>query len=285
MLRPSLYVSIAGGGPAITYLAGAAAAVDARSRVKGWSGASAGSIVAACKAFGVSDETIRDLITSVLSSGKALSFGAGNIPRGGLFDINIVGDLVDLHLGKNAKMGDATTSLVVCVTDLDRAAPLYLSKRSHPKVLVREAVIASSSFLCGVVPAAQIPSLGTELSPDVRLFGDGGLTDNTVDGVWDGKHDERVSLRLAGSSDHPRLRPGDVAGILAAIPRALMWAASEHKSIRRGGLDIDVFGANDWVFQKSPGRCHKEWAQGYDSAAKHTEWFSATAQLGEHLDD
>lgn len=266
MIRPDVYVSIAGGGPAITYLAGGSAAIDARARVKGWAGASAGSIVAACKAFGVGDGVIREIITSVLASGKALDFGVANIPRGGLFDLDVIGDLLDQHIGKGARMGDATTALVVGVTDLDHGAPMYMSKQRTPNVIVREAVIASSSFMCGVVPASAIPSLGTDLSPDARLFGDGGLTDNTVDAVWDHRPEHRVSLSLSPRDSGVRIRPGDIPGILAAIPRALMWAAGQRRSMRHG-LDVDIDGVNDWAFCKSPARCHTEWETGYDATA------------------
>ena len=277
VIRPDVYCSIAGGGPAITYLAGGAAAVDARSRVLGWAGASAGSIVAACKAFGVGDEVIREIITSVLASGKALDFGVENIPRGGLFDLDIIGDLLDLHIGRGAKLGDATTALVVGVTDLDKGCPLMLTKQRHPKVLVREAVIASSSFMCSVVPAAQIPSMALgEHTPGIKLYGDGGLSHNTVDDVWDHKPEPRVSLALAPQDAGTRLRPGDIPGILAAIPRALLWAAGQRRSMRHG-LDVDIDGANDWAFTKSPARCATEWAQGYDSAARHSPWFLGVA--------
>jgi predicted acylesterase/phospholipase RssA len=277
MLRPDVYVAISGGGPAITYLAGAAAAVDARARVLGWSGASAGSIVAACKAFGVGDETIRDMLIEVLGSGQALTPGLENLPRGGLFSLDVVGALLDLHIGAGATLGDATTALVISVTDLDRACVRYLSKARDPAVLVREAVVASSSFLCGVVPAAEIPSLGSTLSPDIRLWGDGGLTDNTVDGVWDAKQEPRVSIALDAPDAGVRLRPGDVAGILAAIPRALLWAPSQRKSHRRDGLDVDIPAANDWAFSKSPARVALEWAQGYDSASRNAPWFLGAA--------
>jgi NTE family protein len=277
MLRPDVYGSISGGGPAITYLAGAAAAVDARARVLGWSGASAGSIVAVCKAFGVPDEVIRDMLVEVLGSGEALAMGASNLPRAGLFSLDVIGTLLDKHIGKGARMRDATTALVISVTDLDRAQVRYLSKARDPDVLVREAVIASCSFMCGIVPAATIPSLGTELSPDVRLFGDGGLTDNTVDGVWDGKREPRVSICLDAPDTGTRLRPGDVPGILAAIPRALLWAPSQRKSHRRDGLDVDIQAANDWAFRKSPARVALEWAQGYDAVGRHAPWFLGAA--------
>jgi hypothetical protein len=272
-----VYASVSGGGPAITYLAGAASAVSRYARVRGWAGASAGSVVAACMSFGVSDETMIRVLVDVLSTGRALNPGVGNIPRGGIFDLDTVGEVVDGVLGKGAKLGDAHTALIVCVTDLDQARPIYLSKAGSPRVLVREALIASSSFMCGVTPAATIPSLGSELSPDIRLFGDGGLTDNTVDGAWDGMLAPRVALRLAqqtgDTQPEQRIRAGDVPKILAAIPRALLWGASAWKSRRTDGLDVDVDGANDWAFKKSETRILGEWANGYDSTSDTlVEW-------------
>ena len=271
----NVYASVSGGGPAITYLAGGAAATASRCRVLGWSGASAGAIVAACKAFAVPDETVTRLLVEVLSTGEALTPGIGNLPRAGIFDLRVIGDLVDTVIGKGALLGDATSGLVVAVSDLDRKRPVYLSKASTPKVLVREAVLASSSFMCGVTPAAVIGSLGTELSPDIRLWGDGGLTDNTVDGVWDGKPEPRVALRLArhdGDTDpDDRLRPGDVPGILAALPACLMWGASSWKSRRMDGCDVEVDGVNDWAFKKDETRVLAEWADGYDSTARQVD--------------
>ena len=272
----NIYASISGGGPAITYLAGGAAATASRCRVLGWSGASAGAIVAACKAFAVPDETITRLLVEVLSTGEALTPGIGNLPRAGIFDLRVIGDLVDTVIGKGAKLGDATSGLVVCVSDLDCKRPVYLSKASTPRVLVREAVIASSSFMCGVTPAAEIPSLSLGLyTPGVKLWGDGGLTDNTVDGVWDHKPEPRVALRLArhdGDTDpDDRLRPGDVPGILAALPQCLMWGASSWKSRRMDGCDVEVDGVNDWAFKKDETRVLREWADGYDSTARQID--------------
>ena len=272
-----VYASVSGGGPAITYLAGAASSLSARCKVLGWSGASAGSLVAACKAFGIADEAVVRILVEVLSTGKVLNPGLGNIPRAGIFDLEMIGAVVDANIGKSARLGDAHVPLVVCVTDLDKKQPRYLGKHATPRVLVREALIASSSFMCGITPAATIPSLGTDLSPDVRLWGDGGLTDNTVDGVWDAQRESRVALRLARHDvdTHPseRIRDGDVPKILAALPQCLLWGASTWKSRRMDGLDVDVDGANDWAFKKSETRILGEWADGYDSAASTiTSW-------------
>ena len=287
-----VYASISGGGPAITYLAGGAAALDARARVRGWAGASAGAIVAACKAFAVPDLVIQEMLVEVLASGQVLALSPASIPRGGLFELGLIAELLDRHIGAGATLADARVPLVVVVTDLDRGCPIYLTSRAHPGVLVREAVVASSSFLCGIVPAAKIPSLGTALSPDVRLFGDGGLTDNTADAVWDGKAEPRVALRLT-RTDTPaqpsqRLRPGDIGGILGALPRALLWPSSTWKSRRTDGCDVEVDGENDWRFCKSAVDSIAEWAQGYDSVAVQVDAWrvlvenQAAKRLGGH---
>jgi predicted acylesterase/phospholipase RssA len=285
-MRPDVYGCVSGGGPAITYLAGAADALDARCRVLGWSGASAGAIVATCKAFGVPSETVLTLLVDILESGQALTPGAGNLPRGGVFSLDVIGDAIDRVIGKGAKLGDATTGLVVCVTHLDRARPVYFSKASTPRVLVRDVDIASASFMCGITPAAEIPSNMLGLyTPDPTLWGDGGLTNNTVDNVWDHKREPRVGLRLAqheGDTDpDQRLRPGDVAGILAALPRALMWGASSWKSRRMDGADVEVDGVNDWSFRKDSARVHREWGEGYDSTARQVDAWLARRRVAD----
>jgi hypothetical protein len=98
-----------------------------------------------------------------------------------------------------------------------------------------------------------------------------------VDGVWDAKKEPRVSIALDAPDTGTRLRPGDVPGILAAIPRARLWAPSQRKSHRRDGLDVDVQAANDWAFKKSPARVALEWAQGYDAVGRHAPWFLGAA--------
>lgn len=261
----NVYASISGGGPGITYLAGAAAALDAMAKVKGWSGASAGAMLAAAKAFRVPDEDILAVLVSALN-GSLIKPDITSVARGGVLDWERVGEYVDKMIGKGARMRDATVDLVICVTDLDRRRPMYLSKRDHPDVKVREAVMASSAFMAMVTPACRIPSLGSALSPDVRLFVDGGWTDNTVDSVWDGKDHPRVLLRLPPSDDVRRVRVGDITGIHGAVLQSALWAASLPKSRRSDGVVVDVDGSNDWDFTKVPDVIDTEWGRGYDSA-------------------
>lgn len=269
MPKPPVYGCISGGGPGITYLAGAAAALDARCRVVGWSGASAGALVAAAKAFGVEDALILATISQALAGGHLLRVDPLAMARGGVLDWEVLGRLVDKVIGPNKRMKDAKVPLVVAVTDLDRRRPYYIDRFTHPDVKVREAVMASSAFMAGVTPACHIPSLGTALSPDVRLFADGGYTDNTVDGVWDVMEAPRVLLRLAPNAEVQRVRPGDVAGIHGAVLASALYAASQPKSRRADGLVVDVEGGNDWDMRKAILQTEQEWQRGYDSTSGH----------------
>jgi hypothetical protein len=154
------------------------------------------------------------------------------------------------------------------VTDLDTGTPWYLTSKQAPKVSVAEAVLASSSFMSGITPARAIPSLGTSLSPDVRLWGDGGLCDNTADHVWDSKPQRRALIRCQPDHEVSRVRDGDVVGIAAAQVRAMLYAQGTIKSRRDDGLVVDV-PRGPWDFYKSPDRVVREWGAGYDAARAH----------------
>ena len=266
MKRPA-YGCISGGGPGITYLAGAAAALDVRCRVLGWSGASAGALVAAAKAFGVEDALIHAVIGQALAAGSLLKVNPLAVARGGVLDWEVLGHLVDRVIGRDRRMRDATLPLVICVTDLDRRRPLYIDRITNPDVKVREAVMASCAFMAGATPACHIHSLGTALSPDVRLFADGGYVDNTVDGVWDAMEAPRVLLRLEPDHEVRRVRPGDVAGIHGATLASALYATSQPKSRRSDGLVVDVRGRNDWDMRKHLLQTEEEWRVGYDSTS------------------
>jgi predicted acylesterase/phospholipase RssA len=266
-MKAPAFASISGGGPGITYLAGAAAALDVRHKVLGWAGVSAGALVAVGKAFHVDDAAIHAAIQHALTVGNLLRFDPSSVVRGGVVDWDVLGRYVDRLIGHGTRMGKARTHLVIGVTNLDQRRPLYLTREKNPDVKVREAVMASCAFMAGVTPACSIPSLGTVLSPDVRLFADGGYTDNTVDQVWDAQEAPRVLLRLAPSDDVRRVRPGDVAGIHGAVMQSALWASSQPKSKRVDGCVVDVDGGNSWDFRKDPLAIEAEWRKGYDSAS------------------
>ena len=274
MKRP-VYGCISGGGPGITFLAGAAAALDVRAKVLGWSGASAGALVAAAKAFDVEDSLIMAAISQALGNGHLLRIDPLAVARGGVLDWEVLGRMVDKVIGPGKRLADARLPLVICVTDLDKRRPMYLDRITNPEVKVREAVMVSCAFMAGVTPACAIPSLGTPLSPDVRLFADGGYVDNTVDGVFDAMEAPRVLLRLAPNADVQRIRSGDISGIHGAVLASALYAASQPKSRRTDGLVVDVEGANDWKMAKAVLQTEQEWQRGYDSTSGHVARWAA----------
>lgn len=235
-----------------------------------------GAIVAALKSFGFDDDDILDLFVRFLDGGL-LDVGVGGLLRGGILDWRAIGAAVDVVLGPKAKLGDALKPLVIGVTSLDEGRPWYLSKREHPQVLVREALTASASFMAGVTPAAIIPSLGTAMSPDVRLWADGGYTDNTVDHVWDSKTSPRVLLRLAGGG-RDRIYPGEAVGIAGAVVRAGLWAQSQPKSRRDDGIVVEVPSSGGWDFKKDRRAVTAEWTAGYDATKAQIAGFVGAAR-------
>lgn len=263
-----VYVSVAGGGPRGTYLAGTAAAVDKLLPVSGWSGASVGALIAALKAFGVSDASMLKAFQKFLDGRFVALGGPDSWARGGVLKWSAIDEACDEVLGHTAALGDARTALVVGVTDLDSGKPFYLSKDAHPKVLVKHALRASCAFMGGATPACAIPTLGSRMSPDIRLFADGGYTDNTVDHVFDHKIEPRVLLKLA-PNELKRVRFGDVAAIHGAVFNALFYAQGLPKSRRSDGLVIEVPAAGGWEFNKTADRVNEEYKTGYSSGMAH----------------
>lgn len=269
------YLCISGGGPAITYLAGGVSKAVSARRILGYAGTSAGAILATAFAFGIPQTQIKKSLRKMLD-GRMINASVDSFARGGVIDWEILGREIDDMLGPNARIGDSPLPLVICATDLDRRAPLYLSKQKHPRVRVREALLASSAFMCGVTPSARIQSLGTDLSPDIRLFADGGFTDNTCDHVFDGKQFPRLLVRLKPDDGVVRVRPGDVIGVHRAVILSMLHAPNLLKSRRNDGAIMNVNGHNDWSFKKDELQIDAEWSIGYNSEIIEAETWNTT---------
>lgn len=233
--RPAFFVSLPGGASHAPTIAGAAAALDAIGDVLGWSGASAGAAMAALKAFGFTDDVALGLCFDLLRDNRVLDW---ELPDGdgGLCAWEVVPKLCDTIFGSKARLGDAVVPLVIAVSDLTNGRAVYLSKRDHPHVLLREALRASTAFP-GVAPALSIPSL--DANPR-RRFTDGGEIDNTTDAVWDGQTHPRVSVRLGGNNDPIPIADGDYLALAGAHWRAMRVASNLLKSKRRDGFDVTV---------------------------------------------
>lgn len=250
---PEVYLCGGGAGSAIDAMAGAYAQSHKYINPKGYSGISASAILSSGYAFKQSDAKIYSAIKDILTSGKIITLSSDSWERGGILDWNVIGEIIDQLIGKGVKLGDSPKHLIIGVSDLDRGRPLYLSSENHPHVLLREALQASTAFMCGITPACQIPSLSTaKFSPDIRLFADGGWTDNTSDGVFDSKNVPRVLLRLRNDDAIERVRKGDLLGIAKGVLKCSLYATNQIKSKQPRGLVIDVDAVNNWNFKKTP---------------------------------
>jgi predicted acylesterase/phospholipase RssA len=255
------YGCFSGCGTAITGMLGAADEADNFIEFVGASGASGGAMVAAKKMFGVNSKKATDRICELLD-GNIIKFSVDALGRGGCLNWHVIGNVIDELFGVNCKLGDSPKPLVIAVTDLDWARQMYLSSTATPNVLLRDAIMASSAFMAFATPACKIPSLGTKLSPDIRLFSDGGYTDNTVDDVFDNLPCPRILFRLKDEDFPKRIRDGDVFGIHGAVFRSMLWSANKPKSKRHDGLIVPVNVKNDWDFTKTKKRIQSEYLSG-----------------------
>lgn len=263
--RPERRVSIPGAGPGITWEAGAAAALDSVFDVVGWAGTSAGALIATLKAFAVPDDVILHHLKNMLRDGKMIDI----VPDGrmGLLQWEAIPALCDKVLGPSAKMDDALTDLVVCVSDLDTGLPQYISKKKHPKVLLREVLPATASFAPGLItPICTIPSLGTEMSPDISGKGDGGWTDNCCSAVWDDCREPTIHVRFH-EADIKRVRDWQPIATASALMKCGLNAANANRSVRRHADGQTAWLSRDgsWNFQKPDSLVEKEYHEGYDA--------------------
>jgi predicted acylesterase/phospholipase RssA len=226
-------------------------------------GASAGAACEAVGAYGVPWAKARKAVTDALVNGDLLRFDLDVLGGGGLLDFGVYGELVDSIFGR-VTLGDATHDLSVCVTPLNGGGPLYLSTAHHPGVLLREALVASASFLGAVTGFAKIPSLMLgKYTPSPWYYVDGGRTDNVCDSVWDHHASPNIALRLRPSADRV---VRSVAEAIVAERMVTLWAANQPRTTRLDGLLVDVDGVNAWAFQQTKTEVDGAWARGYASA-------------------
>lgn len=238
MSKPRYFVALPGGASHVATICGAAMALRDACEVPGWSGVSAGFLVALLAAFGALDRAPA-LMTEMLQHNRVLDIKPpdGNL---GLCAWHVIPELVDHVLGKNVEMGEAVSALVGVATNADTAEPMYFSKAHTPRVLCRD-VARATSALVPLASMVMVPSLGTALSPDIRMFYDGGFTDNLPDHVFDGSLEPTIAVRLHAGTEIVRVStfdrdPGAALKQALAVVRAVTFAQSQRKSARR---DVD----------------------------------------------
>jgi hypothetical protein len=277
LTRPIACVSLPGGATHVATLAGAACALGSMINVPGWSGVSAGALVAIAKAFNVDDVKIKRTLHHLLRDNRMLDVAPFELGDLGICSWQMIPSAIDELIGKGARMGDAHTALVVCATDLSTGKPVHFSRKHTPHALVREVARASSAFPF-VAPQVRIPSH----IDDERLYTDGGVTDNTTDAVWDAWSCPRVAVRLTGGPDSIPVHWGDPLGQALALVRALQWGSKDLKSQRQDGIVIDIDRIGDGMdFSLSPTQIDTRWSTGYDAVVARKSAILALSRAGE----
>jgi hypothetical protein len=260
-----VHVCYPGGASHVATLAGADAALASLVDFAGVSGVSAGGLVAVARAFNVAAARTQALIEDMLQDSRVLDINPFRLGDGGVCAWEVIPKAVDKLIGPGRTFQEAVHPLCVVATNLDTGGPRYLSSWLTPTVKVREAARATSA-IPGIAPTVAIPSLGTSLSPDIRLHTDGGVTDNTCDDVFDDEKEPRIALRLRGGNDLVRVRHGDNIGQAFAVFRAATWAASRLKSTRKDGLVIDLPAlGSGFNFDLTVDEIRARWRAGYDA--------------------
>lgn len=264
-----------GGASHVATIAGADAALAQLVDVAGVSGVSAGGLVAIARAFGVAAARTQALIEDMLQDSRVLDINPFRLGDGGVCAWEVIPKAVDKLIGPGRTFREAQHPLCVVATNLDTGGPRYLSSWLTPEVKVREAARATSA-IPGIAPTVAIPSLGTSLSPDIRLHSDGGITDNTCDDVYDDEDEPRIALRLIGGNDLVRVRHGDNIGMAMAMFRAATWAPSRLKSTRKDGLVIDLPAlGSGFNFDLTVDEIRARWRAGYDAVMARSKDIAA----------
>jgi hypothetical protein len=113
-----------------------------------------------------------------------------------------------------------------------------------------------------IAPQRAIPSLGTELSPDIQLKTDGGVTDNTADHVFDARPEPRIAVVLDPVNEPvSRLYHWEPRKQALALFRAMLFASSSLKSKRSDGVVLHAPAIGSGLdFALSDAQKHLRWS-------------------------
>ncbi|MBH48516.1 MAG: patatin [Halobacteriovorax sp.] len=158
-------------------------------------GTSAGAVIAALYAFGVSSEDI----AKDLSKLKAMEFSALRLPKLGLIENIGVLDLITNRIGKDAKIEDAKIPLAIKATDIVSGESVLMTK---------------GSLLSAVLASCCVPGVYIPVERDGRILVDGGLTENVPVSALSylGAH-IKIAVNLNGNQGYPK--PDGILDVLA----------------------------------------------------------------------
>jgi predicted acylesterase/phospholipase RssA len=268
-MKPRVCVTFPGAASHIVTEAGVDAGLRTFVEYAAVAGVSAGAGIATGAAFGIAPERVRKHIDEAVTNNRVLDEAPLELGDFGACGWHVIGEIIDDLVGKGARMGDAKIPLVICVTDLDSGRPQYISNTSHPRALVSE-VVPMSMAIPVIAPQRAIPSLGTDLSPDIQLKTDGGVTDNTADHVFDARPEPRIAVVLETVNDPiTRLYHWEPRKQAMALFRAMLFASSMLKSKRDDGFVLRAPAIGSGLdFALSDAQKHVRWSAGFDAALR-----------------
>lgn len=238
--KPKVAVTFPGCGSHIITEAGVDAALRTIVDYAFVAGVSGGAGIGAGAVYGVPPAKVRTTLIEALQHDRVLDISPFS---GGIAAGDVVEDIIAELVGKGTRLGDAPIPFVVCVHDLDTAAPQYFDSRveSHKPILISE-LVPRSMGIPGVFAAKAIPSHPLGLyTPDIQLKVDGGVSDNTADHVFDNEAVTRIALQLY----HPsppirRVYKYELLKQAFAVFEGMMHASSQLKSKRDDGFTLRV---------------------------------------------
>lgn len=221
--------------------AGALYELDSVFDILGVAGVSAGAINGAVYAFGLDLHTVSGLYEELLQKDRMLDRSLLAAPRFGMCEWKVVQDQLHKLLGKKTTLGQSIIPLCVVVTDARSSRPVYFSSWATPDVNVGE-VVGGSTALIPLASMRYIPSY-----VPVRLYYDGGFTDNFPNHVFDDRAERTVAFKLIETDrdkdnreDDIDFHEWDMGGAAASVVRSVTYAASASKTTRDDQLIIPI---------------------------------------------
>lgn len=237
LCKPSAWVCWPGCSSHIITEVGVEAGLRSLITYRGAAGASGGAGVAAASIYGVAPAKMRTTLQWALTGDRVLDW---NPFSGALCGGHVIEDLIGELVGKGTRLGDAPMPLVIGVHDLDSGAPQYFDSRTegHKSILVSE-LVSRSMLIPGLFPAKPIPShmLG-QYTPDIQLKCDVGVSDNTLDAVFDNERGVRIAIQLYDPTPPAtrRVYKHQPVNTALALFDGMLHASGQLKSKRNDGF-------------------------------------------------
>jgi NTE family protein len=264
--REAIDLVIAGGASHVVGLAGAASAIDLRRDVARVGGTSAGAIVAAALACGLTQRELRDLLGRFLGGGL-LDVSPWPFHRYGLHKGDALAEALRAVF-RGARMRETYIPLRVVVCDLWTRQPVVIDSLdpAHAELEIVDVLRCSAAIPFWFRAHHLHQWRGSD-----RLFVDGGAAANFAMHVFDDEPSRRtVGVRLLRPSV-PQARPvRGVVDFVGAVVELMLWASDNaHISSKRFADVVQVPAEGSGLdFSLSPAEIDRRWSAGVDAGRR-----------------